>query len=84
LGGKKLYIRASCLVLSIANSSAFTVGFGHKAAQQLGLLNPRFTDGCEDLSQGWRRRRVPIRLSSLGIRPSIMSAHHVVMLMTYR
>jgi hypothetical protein len=83
LGGQKLHIRVSCLVLSIVDSSVFMVGVGHKAMQQLGLLNPRLMDGCEDLSQGQRRRQVPIQLSGLGIRPFITSAHHAIMQMTY-
>jgi hypothetical protein len=55
LGGRKLHIRASCLVSSIADSSAFTVGVGHEAVQQLDVLNPRLMDGGEDLSQVRRR-----------------------------
>jgi hypothetical protein len=83
LGGQKLHIRASFSVSSNADSGAFTVGVGHEVAQQLGLLNPRLMDGCENLSQGRRRRRVPIRLSGLGICTSFMSAHHAAMQMTY-
>jgi hypothetical protein len=88
LGGQKLHIRALCLVSSISDSSAndlLPVAHSlHEVAQQLSLLNPRLMDGCEDLSQGRRKRQVPIQLSGLGIRTSIMSAHHAVMQMTYR
>jgi hypothetical protein len=38
---------------------------------------------CDDLSQGWRRRRVPTRLSGLGILTSITSNDHAIMQMTY-
>jgi hypothetical protein len=40
-------------------------------------------DGCEDMSQGRWRRRVPIRLSGLGIRTSIASAHHAITQIIY-
>jgi hypothetical protein len=40
LGGQKFHIRASELISSISDSSAFTIGVGHEAMQQLSLLNP--------------------------------------------
>jgi hypothetical protein len=55
LGCQELHIGTSCVILSIVDSGASTVGVGHEEVQQLGLLNPRLTNGCEDLSQGqWR------------------------------
>jgi hypothetical protein len=78
LGGQEFHIGASCLISSIASRGAFTVSVGHEVAQKLGLLHPRLTDGCDDLSQGRQRGRVPIQLNGLGIHTSIMSAHHAV------
>jgi hypothetical protein len=40
LGGQEFHIGASCLISSIANYGAITVGIGHEEAQQLGLLIP--------------------------------------------
>jgi hypothetical protein len=84
LGCQKFNIGASCLISSIIDSGAFMVGIGHEEVQQLSLLNPRLMGGCEDLSQGRRRRRVLIRLRGIGICPSITSAHHAIIQMTYR
>jgi hypothetical protein len=84
LGGQEFHIEASCLISSIASRGAFMVEVGHEAVQQLSLLNPQLMDGCEDFNQGWRRRRVPVRLSGLGIHTSFMSAHHAIVQMIYR
>jgi hypothetical protein len=84
LDGQKFHIGASCLLSTNADSGSFTDGVGHKETQQLGFLVPWLMDWWDDLSHGRWRRRVPIRLSVLGIRTSIISAHHAIMKMTYR
>jgi hypothetical protein len=38
LGDQEFHIGASCLISSIANYGAITVGICHEEAQQLGLL----------------------------------------------
>jgi hypothetical protein len=44
LGGQEFHVGASCLVSSIANHDAITIGISHEEVQQLGLFTPSLTD----------------------------------------
>jgi hypothetical protein len=56
---------------------------GHELLQQLNRLIAGLKDRGDSLSQGQRRRRVPVRLRVLSLNPSVVSVHHSVIQTSY-